>query len=267
MVGAWWRRARLSETGRSRRRDRFGILRMFEEIRVIVVVPAYREEAQIGAVLRGLPTEVDAAIVVDDASPDGTSDAVRRASERDSRIHLVRHVRNLGVGAAIARGYRESLRLFPGDRAALVVLAGDGQMSPADLPAVVSPIARRAAGYVKGNRFALPGVRAMPFGRYVGGRVFSALTARATGLAITDSQCGYTALDRDLVGRLDLDDLWPGFGYPNDLLGQLAARRIQVVEVPVATIYGDESSKLGLRHLPRIAWLVGRAFVRRVRSG
>ncbi len=241
---------------------------MIEEIRVIVVVPAYQEERQIGAMLASLPESVDAAIVIDDASPDGTSAAVRFAQDRDPRIHLVRHAENLGVGAAIARGYREALLFFAGERAALVVMAGDGQMSPADLPAIVRPIARGEADYVKGNRFALPGVQAMPLGRQLGGRVFSALTARATGLPISDSQCGYTALDRDVLaaGGIDLDDLWPGFGYPNDLLGQLAARRLQVAEVPVATIYGDESSKLGLHHLPRIAWLVARAYVRRVRA-
>jgi len=239
---------------------------MFEEIRVIVVVPAFREEKQIGAVLAGLPSLVDAAIVIDDASPDGTSDAVRLVQATDPRIRLVRHARNLGVGAAIKRGYTEALSIHAGERAALVVLAGDGQMSPNDLPAVVAPIARGQADYVKGNRFGLPGVSEMPLGRYVGGRVFSTLTARAIGLDISDSQCGYTALDRDVVGELDLDDLWPSFGYPNDLLGQLAARKKRIVEVPVATIYGDESSKLGLRHLPRIAWLVARAYVRRRRA-
>jgi glycosyltransferase involved in cell wall biosynthesis len=240
---------------------------MIDLVRVIVVVPAYREERQIGRVLATLPASVDAAIVVDDGSPDGTADEVLRAAAGDPRVRLVKNARNLGVGATIARGYREACQLFPFERAALVVLAGDGQMSPDDLPRVVAPIASGEADYVKGNRFALAGVSAMPLGRRLGGRVFSHLTALATGLPIGDSQCGYTALDRDALTRLDLDDLWPGFGYPNDLLGQLAARGMRVVEVPVATIYGDESSKLGVRHLPRIGWLVGRAYVRRKVAG
>jgi len=240
---------------------------MIGGVRVVVVVPAFREERLIGAVLRGVPPEVDAVIVVDDASPDRTSEVAREVSRDDPRVRLVRHARNRGVGAAIVSGYREARALFPGERAALVVLAGDGQMSPRDLPAVVGPIARGEADYVKGDRFALAGVARMPLGRYVGGRVFSALTARAIGRPVSDSQCGYTAIDRDVLGDLDLDGLWPGFGYPNDLLGQLAARGKRVVEVPVETIYGDESSKLGLHHLPRIMWLVGRAYVRRRRAG
>ncbi len=63
--------------------------------------------------------------------------------------------------------------------------------------------------------------------------------------------------------RLDLDGLWSGFGYPNDLLGQLKARELRVAEVPVRPIYGDEISKLRLRHLPPIFYLIGRAAVRR----
>lgn len=239
---------------------------MTQAVRVVVVVPAYREERQIEAMLRAVPESVDAIVVVDDASPDRTGAVVRRVAEDDRRIVLVRHADNRGVGAAIVTGYREGAKLFPEERVVLVVLAGDGQMSPGDLPRIVAPIARGEADYVKGDRFALAGVARMPLGRYLGGRVFSALTSRAIGRRVSDSQCGYTAIDRDVLADLDLDDLWPGFGYPNDLLGQLAARGKRVVEVPVETIYGDETSKLGVWHLPRIAWLVGRAYVRRKRA-
>jgi glycosyltransferase involved in cell wall biosynthesis len=83
---------------------------MIDLVRVIVVVPAYREERQIGRVLATLPASVDAAIVVDDGSPDGTADEVRLAAARDPRVTLVRNATNLGVGATIARGYRESAR-------------------------------------------------------------------------------------------------------------------------------------------------------------
>jgi hypothetical protein len=140
-------------------------------------------------------------------------------------------------------------------------------MDPADLPGVAGPVARAEADYVKGNRFRSPGfTRAMPVGRRVGGAAFSWATAWATGLAISDSQCGYTALGRAACQRLDLDDLWPRFGYPNDLLGQLAVRRLRVVEVAVRPIYADEESKLRLWHLGPILGLVARAWLRRVQS-
>ncbi len=236
---------------------------MFEGIRVVVVVPAYREERHLGAVLEGLPAWVDGAVVVDDASPDGTSRIAREHAAMDPRVRLVRHAENRGVGAAIVSGYREGLALYPGARVALVVMAGDGQMSPEDLPALVAPIAAGRADYVKGNRFARATIARMPRDRYLGARVFSRLTAAATGLPITDSQCGYTALSGEACAALDLVGLWPGFGYPNDLLGQLAVRGLRVVEVPVEAIYADETSKLRWRHLPAIGWLVTRAYLRR----
>jgi glycosyltransferase involved in cell wall biosynthesis len=236
---------------------------MLERLRVVVVVPAYREELLVGRVLSSMPRWVDAIVVVDDASPDGTGRSVRAFPDPQSRIRLVTHAHNRGVGAAIVTGYREGAKLFSGEPLALAVMAGDGQMDPHDLEAVVSPIARGEADYVKGNRFVTASIERMPLGRYVGGRVFSRLTAMATGLAIDDSQCGYTAISREALERLDLDDLWPGFGYPNDLLGQCAVRGLRVTEVPVQAVYVDEVSKLRAAHLPTIGWLVARAYLRR----
>jgi glycosyltransferase involved in cell wall biosynthesis len=232
-------------------------------VKVVVVVPAFEEEARIGKVLRGMPPEVDHIVVVDDASKDDTRQAAIGVG--DARVAVVEHSENRGVGAAITSGYQyaQSLDLHAG--AAFVVMAGDGQMDPADLPALVRPIAEGRADYVKGCRFDWPGARtAMPTARWVGGWGFSFLTSLAIGRSIRDSQCGFTALSCAASHRLDLPDLWPGYGYPNDLLGQLAVRKLRIVEVPVRPIYADEVSRLRVRHLPTIARLVGRAWVRRV---
>jgi hypothetical protein len=146
-------------------------------------------------------------------------------------------------------------------------MAGDGQMDARDLPTVVGPVARGEADYAKGCRFDWPGVAtAMPLARRLGGELFSRLTSVALGQRIRDSQCGFTAVSASALDRLDLDGLWHGYGYPNDLLGQLAARRMRIVEVPVRPVYADEVSRLRLRHLPRIGALIGRAWVRRVTS-
>ncbi len=234
-------------------------------VRVFVVVPAYCEAPRIGKVLRGMPAFVDQVVVVDDASPDATSE--RAAGERDARVTVLGHDRNRGVGAAIATGYRHALGLAGGERDAIVVMAGDGQMDPRDLPALIEPLARGTAQYVKGNRFVWPGVREImpPLRRWVG-LLFSRLTARATGLALDDSQCGYTALARSACEALDLEALWPRYGYPNDLLGQLATRGIVVAEVPVRPVYEGAPSGLRPWHALRIAWLIARAGARRVRE-
>lgn len=231
--------------------------------RVDVVVPAWNEASHIARVLRGLPAWVDGVIVVDDASTDGTADAARAVG--DPRVEVFAHHRNCGVGRAIVTGYREAGSKVGRRNDAFVVMAGDGQMDPEDLPAVVGPIARGEADYVKGDRFHAPGAAtSMPLSRRIGGAVLSRATSVAVGQPISDSQCGYTAISREACERLDLEALWPGYGYPNDLLSQVTMRDLRVAQVPVRAVYADEVSRLGARHVPRIAALVARAWLRRV---
>ncbi len=240
---------------------------MWGQARVVVVVPAYEEAPRIGRVIRTMPTWVDCVLVVDDASEDGTGDAARAVG--DTRVEVLRHVENQGVGAAIATGYVRAHEESGGERDAFVVMAGDGQMAPDDLPRLVAPIALGEADYVKGDRFVATRrwrhvVRVMPPARLLGGMAFSWATSRAIGVAISDSQCGYTAISRQACGRLDLPGLWPGYGYPNDILSQLALRGLRIREVPVRAVYGDEVSRLRLRHLPLIGAVVARAWARRL---
>lgn len=230
---------------------------------VVVVVPAYQEEAHVGRVVATMPSFVDRVVVVDDGSTDRTAE---RAREGGPRVRVVRHPARRGVGAAIATGYRTALELTSRAEDAIAVMAGDGQMHPGDLAAVVRPILLGEADYVKGDRFGSPGIRrTMGLGRWLGGQVFSRLTSLAIGQAISDSQCGFTALSRAGARALALGELWPSFGYPNDLLGALAARGLRIREVAVRPIYGSEQSKLRLRHLPPIFFLIGRAAARRRR--
>jgi glycosyltransferase involved in cell wall biosynthesis len=229
---------------------------------VVVVVPAFREEAHVAGVVATMPAFVDAIVLVDDGSPDRTRE--RALSIGDPRLVIERHPRRRGVGAALTTGYARALTLTESPTDALCVMAADGQMDPNELEAVALPIVSGRADYVKGDRFTDPAVRkSMGMPRWIGGQVFTRLTSAAIGQPISDSQCGFTALGRGAALQLDLAGLWPGFGYPNDILGQLAARHLRVSEVPVRAIYGAEISKLRLRHLPPIFWLIGRAAVRR----
>src|SRR5262249_32994970 len=105
----------------------------------------------IGATVATVPALVDHVIVIDDASRDDTGERARGAGA----CEVIRHAVNRGVGGAITTGYRRALALGV-DIA--VVMAGDGQMDPHDLPALLDPIADGAADYVKGNRFLHPAV-------------------------------------------------------------------------------------------------------------
>lgn len=233
--------------------------------RVTVVVPAYREEGLIGRTLDGIPGLVDRVIVVDDASPDRTGDLVRAREE--ARVHLLRRNVNGGVGAAIRDGYREFLAVEGDPEAVCVVMAGDAQMDPSDLPPLLEAVCRRGAGYAKGNRLAHPGtLRAMPAWRLLGNLVFSMLTRPASGYwHVTDSQCGYTAITRAALARTDLRGIYCRYGFPNDLLVRLNLAGVRVADVPVRAVYGEEISGINpWTTVPRITALLLRRFLWRV---
>jgi len=226
---------------------------------LVAVVPALDEAPRIARVIATMPAEVDRIVLIDDGSTDGTSLAARSVGDR--RLEIVRNDRPFGVGAAIANGYLRALAL---DADAAVVMAGDGQMDPNDLSALVTPVLEGRADYAKGNRFAWPsGKRAFPWTRLVGVSLFSLATRLALGLDVHDTQCGYTAIGRRALHTIDWSTLWPSYGYPNDLLAKLSRAELRIVEVPVRPIYADERSKLLPRHLPPIALLLARAAVLR----
>ena len=232
---------------------------MIEGRRIAVVVPAHDEEAHIARTIDTMPACVDQIVVVDDGSSDRTGQIVAACS--DDRVRLIVHALNRGVGAAIVTGYRAA---FAALADVAIVMGADGQMDPNELVRLAMPIVRGVADYAKGDRLAHADVHAMPMHRRVGNAIFSALTRAITGLDVSDSQCGYTALSRTAAARLDLDGLWPGYGYPNDLLARAAHAGLHVVDVPVRPIYAGEASGIGLwEGLVVIPGVIARAGLRR----
>jgi len=236
---------------------------MFRNAQIAVVVPAFNESRLITAMLRSVPDFVDRIVVVDDGSHDETARCA--AAIADPRMIVLRHAANSGVGTALRTGY---LRALAEGADVVAVMAGDGQMHPDDLPALLAPVVSGHADYAKGNRLAHPEVRSrMPKARLLGNRVLSQLTRLATGLGVHDSQCGYTALHRRVAERLPWHQLWRGYGYPNDLLGMLAQVDARVCDVMVRPVYADEQSGIRLYHaLFVIPFVLMRVLLRRLRN-
>jgi glycosyltransferase involved in cell wall biosynthesis len=226
--------------------------------KITVAVPAHNEERLIGRTLDSLPDYVDHVVVIDDASTDGTARVL--AERRESRLEIVSHARNGGVGAAIVSGYR---RFLAGNGDVCVVMAGDAQMDPRDLPALLAPVVEGRADYAKGNRFEGKDImRVMPKDRLVGNIIFTLMTKWASGYwHVVDSQCGYTAITRAALERIDLDRVYARYGVPNDILVKLNAARARVGDVPVRAIYGEEVSGINpWITIPRICLLLVRGF-------
>jgi len=228
---------------------------------VAVVIPAYEEEQLLPATLDGIPELVDRIYVVDDASRDGTVGRARAAAERDSRIAVIARERNGGVGVAVVTGYRRALE---DGVDVIVVMNADNQMDPEDLTDLVLPVARGEVDYAKANRlFTGQAWQLIPHSRYLGNAVLSLWTKVASGYwHVADAQSGYTAIGRRMLGLLDLDNLYPRYGFPNDMLVHLNIWNARVRDVPSRPIYGvGERSGIRLRKvIPAISWLLIKRF-------
>jgi glycosyltransferase involved in cell wall biosynthesis len=238
---------------------------MLEGKSIAVVVPAYREEELIGATLGGIPGFVDRIYVVDDASPDATGERARTFG--DSRVSVLTHERNEGVGAAIVTGYDRALA----DGVDVVcVMAGDNQMDPGELETLVRPVAHGEVDYAKANRlFTGEAWRVIPRHRYVGNAILSLLTKIASGYwHVADSQSGYTAISREMLAQLDRHRVYRGYGFPNDMLVHLNVWNARVRDFPSRPVYGvGERSGIKIRRVvPRISWLLLKGFLWRLRE-
>src|SRR5262245_15793864 len=105
---------------------------MYRGLNVAVAIPAYRGETTIAGVIAGLPELVDHVVAVDDASPDGTGAALDAI--RDPRLTVIHHEKNRGVGGAMKTAYRRCLEMGAD---VVVKMDSDGQMDPAQLPALL----------------------------------------------------------------------------------------------------------------------------------
>jgi len=123
---------------------------MFYNKKIAVIIPAYRVENWICDVINNIPDFVDLIVVVDDCSPDKTSKKVKEMNH--SKVRLVRHDYNRGVGGAMKTGLEEAKK----KRIDIIVkMDGDNQMDPHYLPGLLYPLIKDECDYTKGNRFSI----------------------------------------------------------------------------------------------------------------
>lgn len=217
----------------------------FREFSIAVVIPAYHVANEIEAVLKDLPDYVCHIIVVDDASPDNTSELVQAFASRDRRIVLVQHEQNQGVGGAMLTGFRKALEL---GAQVIVKIDGDHQMDSAYIPALITPLLAGKADYAKGNRFRdFESLRHMPLVRRVGNLGLSFLTKAATGYwNCFDPTNGYFAIRAEMLAQLPLDRIDRGYFFETSMLANLYLLDAFILDVPMPARYRGERSSLSI---------------------
>jgi glycosyltransferase involved in cell wall biosynthesis len=222
---------------------------MYKDKIISVVIPAYKEEKLISKAIDSCPQYVDKILVINDCSPDRTKEMVEASAKRNPKVILINHEVNQGVGGAIASGYKWSR---DNNVDVAVVMAGDAQMDPNDMPALLDAVIDDGVDYAKGNRLFVDDVRKkMPAFRYYGNQLLSLMTKTASGYwHVFDSQCGYTAINKRALKRINWDKMYKRYGMPNDLLVRLNVENMRVRDIPINPIYGiGEKSGIKVRNL------------------
>ena len=235
---------------------------VYKGLSVAAVVPAYNEQRLIARVIETMPALVDRIFIVDDNSSDGTGEVALATG--DKRVVVIRHERNTGVGGAVLDGHR---RVIAEGIDIAVVMAGDAQMDPAYLGALLDPLADEGYGFTKANRFfSMDSFRGMPSHRLWGSVALGFLTKLASGYwHLFDPQNGYTAIRRTALERLPLDSIELGYPFENDMLIHLNILGIRARDVPVPAVYGEEVSGMRLHRVaPAIGFTLFRGFWKRI---
>ena len=204
--------------------------------RVIVVVPAYNEDATIDGVVRELRGEGLEVVVVDDGSTDETGLAARRAGAQ-----VLRHAINRGQGAAIQTGIEHALRR---GAMAVVTFDADGQHDASDVHAVVTPVLAGECDVALGSRF-LDGRSRVPLTRRIVLMVGVLFTRLISRVRLTDTHNGLRALSRRAARELTIS--MDGMAHASEIIDQIRARGWRYREIPVAVRYTPYSLRKGQR--------------------
>jgi glycosyltransferase involved in cell wall biosynthesis len=210
-----------------------------------VVVPVFDEVSTIADVVASVLAQpvVAEVIVVDDASTDGTWEALQPLPTRDSRVRLVRHSVNQGKGAALRTGFGRLTAPIG------VVQDADLEYDPEDYRILVGPILSGRADVVIGSRFSGSGPhRVLYYWHSLGNRILTTLSNMATNLNLTDMEVGYKAFRREIIQRIQIEE--SRFGFEPEIIAKVSQiKGISIYEVSVS-YYGrtyEQGKKIGWR--------------------
>lgn len=205
---------------------------------VIALVAAYNESRFIGSVVISALRHAARVVVVDDGSKDDTANIARQAG-----ADVIEMEQNSGKGSAIQHGLDVILGLA--DVRAIVLLDGDGQHDPYEIPSVVGPILEGDADLVVGSRF-LDVKSDIPGWRQIGQHGLTLFTNMASGTPLTDSQSGFRALSPDAARQLKFQT--SDFSMESEMQFAIHDLKLTAAEVPISCVYEEPSKRNPVTH-------------------
>ena len=206
---------------------------MYKNHKIGLIIPAYNESENIGAVLVAIPDYVDITLVVNDGSSDNTVEVAQK-----QQVKIVSHSKNKGLGATFKTGVSSMLAT---DMDIVVNMDADGQFKPKDISRLLDPIIGAQAEFTTASRFIHADyVPVMPLVKKWGNLLMSMLISRLTGQKFYDVSCGFRAYKREVLNRLNL---FGSFTYTQETFVDLAFKDIHIKEVPVKVLGKREIGK------------------------
>ena len=198
---------------------------------VCVLIPAYNEEKNIRRVIESTLSRGYSILVVDDGSTDGTPEVIRSTGAPALLAPI-----NMGKGASLKRGLK---RIRESSYHAAILLDADGQHPIEESERFIAAL-DAGADLVIGSRMA--DTRHMPFIRVATNRFMSSIISWAAGQRVDDTQCGYRALSRAAIEKIELKS--DRFETESEMIFSAADHGLKIVSVPISCVYGDEVSHI-----------------------
>lgn len=206
----------------------------------IVIIPTYNEKENIEAIIRavtGLQEHAFDILIIDDGSPDGTADIVKRlmAEEFKDRVFLVERQGKLGLGTAYIAGFKWALEhhyeyVFEMD--------ADFSHDPKDLPRLYKACAEEDYDVAVGSRY-VSGVNVVnwPMGRVLMSYFASKYVRFVTGFPINDTTAGFKCYRRRVLETIDLDAIrFKGYAFQIEMKFTAYKLGFRIKEVPVVFV-------------------------------
>ncbi|GAB3979190.1 glycosyltransferase family 2 protein [Spirosoma terrae] len=216
---------------------------MFNNKKVIVVMPAYRAALTLERTYREIPFDlVDEVILVDDASPDNTIEIARNLGIK----HIIRHNKNIGYGGNQKTCYAKAIDL---EADIVIMLHPDYQYTPLLLPAIISIIGNELYPVVFASRIlgkgALKG--GMPLYKYIANRFLTFSQNLLMNQKLSEYHTGYRAFSGEVLRSIDLTNNSNDFIFDNEMIAQIFYKGYEIGEVTCPTKYFDEASSINFR--------------------
>ena len=197
-------------------------------MKIVIGIPAYNEEKNIGSIILKLKQKYDKIIVCDD----GSTDMTYSISTALGAV-VVKHKKNQGYGAAIRTIFDEFKKT---DSDILVTFDADGQHKISEIESMVKPILENTADIVIGSRF-LGKTIDLPKYRKIGIKTITGLTNAITGTKISDSQSGFRAYSKKTLNQISLIE--SGMGISTEILIKSSKKNMRIFEVPITILYSE----------------------------